>query len=100
MTAIGTIARAGRIIDRAAALSGLDQRVILGPRRLREICEVRFAVMRVMQVRGASTSQIGVYLGGRDHSTVIKGLRRAEGMIARDKDFAAFVDKLDRETVA
>lgn len=100
MTAIGTIARAGRVIDLAAALSGLDRRVILGPRQHREICEVRFAVMRVMQARGASTTQIGIHLGGRDHCTVINGLRRAEGLIARDKDFAAFVDKLDRETGA
>jgi hypothetical protein len=40
---------------------------------------------------------IGAAIGGRDHSTILHGIRRAETFIERDPAFAAMVSKLKAE---
>lgn len=59
---------------------------------------------RVMRARHATTFlaksltqdpyvQIGAAIGGRDHSTVISSVQRAEDLIAADKEFAALMQR-------
>ena len=56
--------------------SGHDRRMLLGPRRLRPLAYARQITMLVAreQCPWMSTTQIGRYLGGRDHTTVVHGL--------------------------
>lgn len=57
---------------------------ILGPSRIAEVVEARQEVMRRAHAAGVSFSRIGRDLGGRDHTTIIHGVRRAEERIMRD----------------
>ncbi len=50
---------------------------ILGSRRTRPIAYARFEVMWILNVEMLwSTTRIGRFLGGKDHTTVINGVRR------------------------
>lgn len=50
---------------------------IRGPKRERRISHPRQVAMARMLDEGYSTTQVGDFLGGRDHTTVIEGARRA-----------------------
>lgn len=65
-----------QILAHTARLYDVNVEDIVGPSRLRRICEARWATMRAMEARGLSTTRIGQLLN-RDHSTVVHGLRRA-----------------------
>lgn len=79
-------------LDRAAALSGLSIDVLRGRSRLRRICVVRWAVMLALRIKGLSLPAIGRLLN-RDHSTVLSGLERANGL-RRYAAFNRFVEAL------
>lgn len=65
-------------IERAAARTGYSVAQIRGPRGKKQLCMVRFAVMRDLRDKGLSLPAIGRLLGRRDHSTIWSGLRRME----------------------
>ena len=54
----------------------------------------RFALYKALQLRGWSTSKIGHAIGGRDHSTILHGIKRAEYMMERNPHFANAVQRL------
>ncbi|CAB4120804.1 Chromosomal replication initiator, DnaA C-terminal [uncultured Caudovirales phage] len=51
---------------------------ITGRSRQREVADARNLAFYVLVKRGSSTVQVGQWIGGRDHSTVIAGMRRFE----------------------
>jgi hypothetical protein len=51
---------------------------LTGRARQREVVDARNLAFYVLVNRGSSTVQVGKWLGGRDHSTVIAGLRSFE----------------------
>lgn len=53
----------------------------------------RFAVYKALRLRGWSYPQIGKALG-RDHSTIIYGVRRADWQMERDPEYADKVKAL------
>lgn len=76
----------------AADYFGVPFDGLFSPTREGQICLARYAIMYVMREReGQSTPQIGRRLQ-RDHSTVVHGMKRARDLLARDPDFAAFVN--------
>jgi len=54
----------------------------------------RFAMYKTLRERGWSYPRIGKLFGGKDHSTIIHGVRRADYMIEKDADYAAKVKAL------
>ena len=46
------------------------------------------------RLAGASFRSIGAALGGRDHTTVLHGVRVCAGRIAADQDYAVDVERL------
>jgi chromosomal replication initiation ATPase DnaA len=71
------------IADEICARHGLTLVELTGPRQPRKIAHARFEFMErcreILRPDGAnrySTTMIGRFLGGRDHSTVVKGLKR------------------------
>ena len=60
-------------------LTGYD---LQGPGRARHLVQPRSVVVRILRDRGMSNPQIGKWLGGRDHSTIIN-LNRNFSMYAR-----------------
>lgn len=66
-----------RAVARAAGVSASD---IRGQRRTRDLVRLRWAVAWLARARGVSYPQIGRALGGRDHTTIIHGIRRLGAM--------------------
>lgn len=60
---------------------------LLCEKRHQKLARARFAAMRLIQETGKSTPQIGKSLGGRDHSTVISGLRKASRLLGNDSEW-------------
>lgn len=79
----------------AAAADALDvpAEALRGPAQLRELVRGRWAVMVGMNRMGANNRRIGARLN-RDASTVCTSLQRADHLLARDRDFAALVERV------
>jgi len=81
-----------------AAEFGVDVAMMQGPRRFPALIEARFAYVLVSRRRlKLSTPRIGDALGGRDHTTILHALRRAEAREAVDPDFAACLHRIEAE---
>jgi hypothetical protein len=63
------------IIAQIGDALGASYDEIVSARRWHELIPARNTCYRVLRDRGMSTSQIGRHIGGRDHTTVIHGLR-------------------------
>lgn len=72
MTPTGT-----QVLERASLVSGFTVPQLTGAQRHRGVVRARWAVMLALHRRGWSTVQIGRLLG-RDHTTIMYGLRRAD----------------------
>jgi chromosomal replication initiation ATPase DnaA len=64
-----------------------------GNSRFRLHTHPRFALFKVMHLRGASKHQIGRFFE-RDHSTVVHGIRQADALAVRDIDYGARLSAL------
>lgn len=69
-----------RVIERICKASGVTRGQLLGSTRKAEVCEARFAAMVAMRNSHLSMPAIGKALGGRDHTTILHGLKRAQEM--------------------
>jgi hypothetical protein len=86
------------IIQIASRLSKVSRREIVGKARFIPIVMVRQAVCLLAVETGAhSTPLIGRHLGGRDHSTVIHGVRAARDKAARNPEYAHFIERCRQE---
>lgn len=68
---------------RALRVVGLDPAEAASPSRRRDVVLRRQAAMWILhRVDGFSTTLVGRWLGGRHHTTVVHGVRRAEARMA------------------
>lgn len=71
---------------------GITHTDLISPRRLHQVCRPRQAAMLIAARETLSTlHEIGRRLGGRDHTTVLHGVRKMEALIAQDAELAARV---------
>lgn len=90
----------GRVIRAAARHHDLPAQAILGPARSRTVSAARSLAMYLARtLTGRSFHAIGVACGGRDHTTVIHGVRVCAARIAHDPTFAADVARLAADLV-
>lgn len=82
------------IINECARLFDVHPRDLVGNTRFGFLIPARFALYKALRMRAWSTSMIGRAIGGRDHSTILHGLKRAEYMMDRDPHFADAVRHL------
>lgn len=76
--------RMDAIIAPIAERHGVHVRDIKGPYRTRNVAYARFEAMHALMGVGVwSSITVGQYLGGRDHTTVLHGVRRHEELLAR-----------------
>ena len=61
-------------ITESAYWHGVEPSEIMSHSRRKPVCDARRAVMRQLRADGFTTTQIGRWLG-RDHTTVVHGLR-------------------------
>ena len=70
---------------------------ILSPRRARPVARPRQIAMYLAKaLTQHSLPEIGRKFGGRDHTTIIHGVRKVEELMERDANLAADVDSLRR----
>ncbi len=71
----------------------LDQ--MIGKSRTKEVAEARMAAMYfAREYTNLSLKTIGLYFGGRDHSTVVHACKWVESKIAEDPQFSKKIDYL------
>ena len=93
------------VLKQVAAFYGLRVDAITGHGRARDVTRARhIAIYLIRKMTGDSTIQIGRYLGGRDHSTVLHAMKNIEEGIKIDPLLANQVmdirDKLEHSSVA
>lgn len=95
---VGTIPSLVRVMRAAARHHDVPVDAILGPARRRTVAAARsLAMYLARRLTGHSLQAIGDACGGRDHTTVLHGVRVCAARIARDPAFAADVDRLVAE---
>jgi hypothetical protein len=79
----------GLLIDAYCLYFKTDPAKIKSSNRKKEYVEIRFHIMRLLkETTEIILEDIGELLGGRDHSTVIHGIRTHEDLCSIDPDFA------------
>lgn len=74
---------------------GISKELMLSQSRIGKISFVRHVAMYLAhELTAMSLPEIGRRFGGRDHSTVLHGVKRIERLMAADADFAAEVQEL------
>lgn len=96
MQTVPTIYTWRDVINAVAKRYNLDPSVLTDPdapgmRKAKNV-RARYVAMWILHKRGSSYPAIGQRLGGRDHSTVINGIRRIEAMASSEE--RAFVEAL------
>jgi chromosomal replication initiator protein len=83
------------IQERVATAFGISRAELVGPTRAATPLRARqVAILLTREATDLSLPQIGQLYGGRDHSTVLNALRRAEAGLADDPDLATRVAAL------
>ena len=96
-------ARIADMITIASRLTGVPESEITGPGRPMHLCAIRGAVYEVAVIHNHSYKFIGKMVGGRDHASVINGIKsqpRYERYIPGFKDFVKAIDAFARELPA
>lgn len=84
-----------RTVERASSYTMQD---LCSKNRNKEVAEARHLAMFLMKkLTGKSLRDIGAFLGGRDHSTVMHGLQKIEENMKEDDSLLAKVQRLERE---
>ena len=65
----------GEVIERCAVLCGVSPEAVLGMSRKHAVVRARQLAATVLRARGNSYPQVGRFLGGIDHSSVIHAVR-------------------------
>lgn len=69
---------------------------LIAPFRYRKVAWARFAAIKLMvevSDEKPSSGQIGLFLGGRDHTTILSGLKRANELHVSDLSWRALYDQ-------
>lgn len=81
---------------KCAEAFGIEEHRMIGGNRARDVITPRHATCYVLRVSfpDLSLPRIGMMMGGRDHSTIIHGIRRVEALMERDPVLRAKVEAL------
>jgi chromosomal replication initiation ATPase DnaA len=76
------------ILIKASGLFDVPIKVIIGHSRKRRHCEARFAVVYAARQQRWTLDEIGALLDGRDHSTILHAMERADALARTDAWYA------------
>lgn len=79
------------LINAASLASEVPREVLLSEDQTREVVHARWIAMILMRRQDYSTTEIGRYLGGKDHTTAMYGLRKGMALLETDADFQSMV---------
>ena len=85
------------ILDAVSERFAVSQDQIMGDCRVHELVVVRFAFFYAAnKLFGYSTPRVGKFLNGRDHTTVINGVKRAKARLCRDKTYKENMEIIEK----
>ncbi|MBH08761.1 MAG: chromosomal replication initiator protein DnaA [Candidatus Marinimicrobia bacterium] len=86
------------VVRRVSDLFRVKEKAIVGKSRKAEIVEARQVCMYLCRcLIGDSLSNIGVYFGGRDHTTVIHALQTVEKKKKKNKKLESAIGRIEQE---
>lgn len=86
------------VLQTVAARYGVRVGELKSSRKTRDVTRPRqVAMFLARQLTGQSYPEIGRALGGKDHSTVVKGVKKIQGQMAREAALAEEIRTLERE---
>jgi len=86
------------IVRRVSRIFQIAEKEIVGKSRKREIVEARQAAMYLSRkIIGDSLNNIGVFFGGRDHTTVIHALNNIEKKEAQNMEIGKKIKMIENE---
>ncbi len=89
------------VVHRVSEVSSISEKDIVGASRKREFVEARqIAAYLGREILGTSLSNLGIYLGGRDHTTILHACKNIEQKIKTDKRIKQLVDSIKSELLA
>ena len=86
------------VVRRVSELSNISEKEIVGKSRKMEIAEARQVSMYLCRnIMGTSLNNIGVYFGGRDHTTVMHAVKTIDEKRVKNKRVEKIVTSLKQE---
>jgi chromosomal replication initiator protein len=86
------------VVRRVSELSNVSEKEIVGRSRKMEIAEARQVSMYLCRnIIGTSLNNIGVYFGGRDHTTVMHAVKKIDAKKAKNKRVEKIVTSIKQE---
>jgi len=86
------------IVRRVSETTHIKEKEIVGPSRKMEIAEARqISIYLCRQILGTPFVSLGIYFGGRDHSTILHACRVMEDKTKKDQRVGRLVNELKRE---
>ncbi|GAG51131.1 unnamed protein product, partial [marine sediment metagenome] len=83
------------VLDAVAQYFDLDAPALTGKSRAMEIAEARHISMYLLREDAQQrVTEIARLLGGRDHSTIIYGLRKIDNALTKDPQFARQIGEI------
>jgi len=89
------------VVKRVSEVMSISEKEIVGTSRKKELVEARqISAYLGREILGASLSSIGLFLGGRDHTTIIHACKNIEKKVNLDKRMKKLVDSIKNELSA
>ena len=86
------------IVRKVSEVSGIPENGIVGQSRKREIVEARQTAMFLCRnILDSSLSSVGVFFGGRDHTTVMHAIKIIEEKKAKKKNIGENIAQITQE---
>tara|TARA_B100000575_G_C22769298_1_gene457038 strand:- start:65 stop:655 length:591 start_codon:yes stop_codon:yes gene_type:complete len=87
-----------QVVKKVSIVTNVNEKSIVGKSRKRDIAEARQLSMYLCrETIGTSLSGIGLYFGGRDHSTVIHAVRSIENKQKNNKKLKSAIVEIKEE---
>lgn len=89
------------VVRQVSDVTSVSEMEIVGPNRKKELVEARqITAYLAREVLGKSLSSIGLYLGGRDHTTILHACNNINNKIKSDRRTKQIVDSIKKELSA
>ena len=75
------------IVSTVSAYKNVPVEIVVSPTHENHIADCRHIISKIAKEVGYSLNQTGKILGKRNHSTIHKGIKKAEALIETDKYF-------------
>ena len=95
---IGNEVSIENIVKKVSQISQIDEKKIVGKSRKMEIAEARQVSMYLCRdIMGASLNNIGMFFGGRDHTTVMHAVKTIDNKQLKNKRMKDMITSIKNE---